>query len=116
MDKNHHVLSVIGDGAMSAGMAFEALNNAGAMKTDFTVILNDNDMSIAPAVGAMSSYLSELISSNSFNSMRSLFKNVTDRLPREFKTTAKKAEELAKELVGKNSIFNKLGFFLYRSY
>ena len=111
LDKNHHVLSVIGDGAMSAGMAFEALNNAGAMKTDFTVILNDNDMSIAPAVGAMSSYLSELISSNSFNSMRSLFKNVTDRLPREFKTTAKKAEELAKELVGKNSIFNKLGFF-----
>ncbi len=110
-NKKYHVLSVIGDGAMSAGMAFEALNNAGASGTNLTVILNDNDMSISSPVGAMSSYLSELISSSPFNSFRNLVKGVTSRLPKDIEKTAKKAKNIAKELVNINSIFTKLGFF-----
>ena len=75
------VIAVIGDGAMSAGMAFEGLNNAGASESDVIVILNDNDMSIAPPVGAMSAYLSELISSQPFHSIRGLVKEVASRFP-----------------------------------
>ena len=71
---NNNVIAVIGDGAMSAGMAFEALNNAGAMDSNLIVILNDNDMSIAPPVGAMSAYLSEMISSRPYQSIRDLVK------------------------------------------
>ncbi len=105
------VIAVIGDGAMSAGMAFEALNNAGASKSDLIVILNDNDMSIAPPVGAMSAYLSELISSRPFHSIRGLVKEVASRFPTEIEQTAKRAKNLARELVGGHSLFNELGFF-----
>ena len=83
------VIAVIGDGAMSAGMAFEGLNNAGASESDVIVILNDNDMSIAPPVGAMSAYLSELISSQPFHSIRGLVKEVASRFPPEIERTAK---------------------------
>ncbi|GIS15139.1 MAG: hypothetical protein CM15mP117_05710 [Alphaproteobacteria bacterium] len=75
----NHVISVIGDGAMSAGMAYEALNNAGASKSDMIVILNDNDMSIAQPVGALSAYLSELITSRPYHSLRVLVKEVASR-------------------------------------
>ena len=80
---NNNVIAVIGDGAMSAGMAFEALNNAGAMDLNLIVILNDNDMSIAPPVGAMSAYLSEMISSRPYQSIRDLVKQVASRFPAE---------------------------------
>ena len=105
------VIAVIGDGAMSAGMAFEGLNNAGASESDLIVILNDNDMSIAPPVGAMSAYLSELISSQPFHSIRGLVKEVASRFPAEIERTAKRAKNLARELVSGHSLFNELGFF-----
>jgi len=105
------VVAVIGDGAMSGGMAFEALNNAGASKSDMIVILNDNDMSIAPPVGAMSAYLSELISSQPFHSIRGLVKEVTSRFPAEIEKTARRAKNLARDLVSGHNLFNELGFF-----
>ena len=108
---DNHVIAVIGDGAMSAGMAYEAMNNAGAMNSRLLVILNDNDMSIAPAVGALSSYLSQLISSRPFHSMRELAKQVASRFPSEIEKTAKRAEEMARGLVGSSTIFSQLGFF-----
>jgi len=108
---HNKVIAVIGDGAMSAGMAFEGLNNAGASESDVIVILNDNDMSIAPPVGAMSAYLSELISSQPFHSIRGLVKEVASRFPAEIERTAKRAKNLARELVSGHSLFNELGFF-----
>jgi 1-deoxy-D-xylulose-5-phosphate synthase len=107
----NHVISVIGDGAMSAGMAYEAMNNAGDLKSRMIVILNDNDMSIAPAVGAMSSYLSQLISSERFLSIRHLAKKVAKRFPEEAQRTAKRAEEMARGLVGGSTLFSQLGFY-----
>jgi len=109
--QHNKVIAVIGDGAMSAGMAFEGLNNAGATERDLIVILNDNDMSIAPPVGAMSAYLSELISSQPFHSIRGLVKEVASRFPAEIERTAKRAKNLARELVSGHSLFNELGFF-----
>ena len=106
-----NVISVIGDGAMSAGMAYEAMNNAGSMKSRMVVILNDNDMSIAPAVGALSTYLSQLISSRPFHSIRELAKQVASRFPAEIERTAKRAEEMARGIVGGSTIFSQLGFF-----
>lgn len=106
-----NVISVIGDGAMSAGMAYEAMNNAGSMKSRMVVILNDNDMSIAPAVGALSTYLSQLISSRPFHSIRELAKQVASRFPAEIERTAKRAEEMARGIVGSGTIFSQLGFF-----
>ena len=106
-----NVISVIGDGAMSAGMAYEAMNNAGSMKSRMVVILNDNDMSIAPAVGALSTYLSQLISSRRFHSIRELAKQVASRFPAEVERTAKRAEEMARGIVGGSTIFSQLGFF-----
>ena len=108
---HNKVIAVIGDGAMSAGMAFEGLNNAGASESDLIVILNDNDMSIAPPVGAMSAYLSELISSQPFHSIRGIVKEVASRFPAEVERTAKRAKNLARELVSGHSLFNELGFF-----
>ena len=105
-----NVISVIGDGAMSAGMAYEAMNNAGSMKSRMVVILNDNDMSIAPAVGALSTYLSQLISSRRFHSIRELAKQVASRFPAEVERTAKRAEEMARGIVGGSTIFSQLGF------
>ena len=92
-------------------MAFEALNNAGAMDSNLIVILNDNDMSIAPPVGAMSAYLSELISSRPYHSIRDLVKEVTIRFPVEIKNTAKRAKDLARNFVSGQSMFSELGFF-----
>lgn len=109
--RNNQVIAVIGDGAMSAGMAYEALNNAGAMHNDLIVILNDNDMSIAPPVGALSSYLSELISSRPFHSIKGMVKEVASRFPSEIEQTARRARNLARDLVGGNSLFSELGFF-----
>ncbi len=108
---HNHVISVIGDGAMSAGMAYEALNNAGASKSDMIVILNDNDMSIAQPVGALSAYLSELITSRPYHSIRDLVKEVANRFPTEIGQAAKKAKNLAREITGNQSLFSKLGFF-----
>lgn len=110
-NEHNHIISVIGDGAMSAGMAYEAMNNAGDLKSRMIVILNDNDMSIAPAVGAMSSYLSQLISSRRFMSIRHLAKKVAKRFPEEVQSTAKRAEEMARGLVGTSTLFSQLGFY-----
>jgi len=98
--ENNSVISIIGDGAMSAGMAWEALNNLGDQKRKMIVILNDNDMSIAPAVGAVSSYLSKLISSKPLNSIRELAKQVASHFPFEIEKAAKRADEFARNMVG----------------
>ena len=108
---DHHVVAVIGDGAMSAGMAYEAMNNAGAMNSRLIVILNDNDMSIAPPVGAMSAYLSQLISSKPFLSVRSLGRALAKRFPRPIEMAAKRAEEYARGLFTGGTLFEELGFF-----
>ena len=109
--RDGNVVCVIGDGAMSAGMAYEAMNNAGAMNSRLIVILNDNDMSIAPPVGAMSAYLSRLISSKPYVSMRNLGKVVAKRFPRTFEKAAMRAEEYARGLLTGGTLFEELGFF-----
>ncbi|MEC7049808.1 MAG: 1-deoxy-D-xylulose-5-phosphate synthase N-terminal domain-containing protein, partial [Pseudomonadota bacterium] len=105
-----NVIAVIGDGAMSAGMAFEGMNNAGAADSRLIVILNDNDMSIAQPVGAMSSYLSRLITSEPFHSIRDLMREVASRFPAEIERTARRAREAARGLISGNSVFSQLGF------
>jgi len=107
----NHVIAVIGDGAMSAGMAYEAMNNAGSMDTRLIVILNDNDMSIAPPVGAMSAYLSKLISSKQYRTLRHVARDIADRLPRPIKTAAERAEEFARGMVTGGTLFEELGFY-----
>ncbi len=109
--RDGNVIAIIGDGAMSAGMAYEAMNNAGAMNSRLIVILNDNDMSIAPPVGAMSAYLSKLISSRPYQSMRHLGKVVAKRFPRPLEKAAKRAEEYARGLLTGGTLFEELGFF-----
>jgi 1-deoxy-D-xylulose-5-phosphate synthase len=109
--KNNNVIAVIGDGAMTAGMAYEAMNNAGSMDARLIVILNDNDMSIAPPVGALSAYLSRLISSKTYRSARHFAKNVSKRLPRQFETVAQRAEEYARGMVTGGTLFEELGFY-----
>jgi len=104
------VICVIGDGAMSAGQAFEALNNAGSSNSRLIVILNDNDMSIAPPVGAMSSYLSRLLSSQSYHSIRSAMKDVASLFPAAVERAARKAEEYARTLVTGGTLFEEMGF------
>ena len=106
-----NVIAVIGDGAMSAGMAYEAMNNAGAMKSRLIVILNDNDMSIAPPVGAMSAYLSRLISSRSFMSLRDFAARMAKRFPRTLERTARRAEEYARGILTGGTLFEELGFY-----
>ena len=106
-----NVLAVIGDGAMSAGMAYEAMNNAGALKNRMIVVLNDNDMSIAPPVGALSAYLSKLISSKPYRSMRELAKQIAQHLPKPMEETARKAEEFARGMVTGGTLFEELGFY-----
>jgi 1-deoxy-D-xylulose-5-phosphate synthase len=105
------VIAVIGDGAMSAGMAYEAMNNAGSMDSRLIVILNDNDMSIAPPVGAMSAYLSRLLSSKSFRSLRHLAGEVARHLPKRLEHAARRAEELARSFVTGGTLFEELGFY-----
>ncbi len=107
----NRVVAVIGDGAMSAGMAYEAMNNAGHLKSRLIVILNDNDMSIAPPVGAMSAYLARLLSSRSFLGLRDAAKSVVKRLPKGFSRTAKKAEEYARGMATGGTLFEEMGFY-----
>ena len=107
----NNIICVIGDGSMSAGMAYEAMNNAGAMDERLIVILNDNDMSIAPPVGAMSAYLSRLISSKPYRSVRHFAKDVAAKFPRPLKEAARKAEEYARGMVTGGTLFEELGFY-----
>jgi 1-deoxy-D-xylulose-5-phosphate synthase len=109
--RKNNVVAVIGDGAMSAGMAYEAMNNAGAMNSRLIVILNDNDMSIAPPVGAMSAYLSRLLSSKSYQSLRHIGKEMAKRFPRGIAKAAQRAEEYARGLVTGGTLFEELGFY-----
>lgn len=109
--KDNHVIAVIGDGAMSAGMAYEAMNNAGDMDARLTVILNDNDMSIATPVGAMSTYLSKLISGKTYLSLRSMAQEVAKKFPRQLEEAAKRAEEYARGIVAGGTLFEELGFY-----
>jgi 1-deoxy-D-xylulose-5-phosphate synthase len=109
--KDRHVISVIGDGAMSAGMAYEAMNNAGASKANLIVILNDNDMSIAPPVGAMSAYLSKLISSRPFLSLRDMMARLAKRFPAPLERAARRADEYARGLLTGGTLFEELGFY-----
>jgi 1-deoxy-D-xylulose-5-phosphate synthase len=109
--KKNNVICVIGDGAMSAGMAYEAMNNAGAMDSRLIVILNDNDMSIAPPVGALSAYLSRLISSRSYRSIRHLTKIIAEKFPRPLRKAAERAEEYARGLLTGGTLFEEMGFY-----
>ncbi len=109
--RSNDVICVIGDGAMSAGMAYEAMNNAGALKNRLIVVLNDNDMSIAPPVGAMSAYLSRLMSSRSYRSLRHLAKDIAERLPEPLFNAARRAEEYARGFVTGGTLFEELGFY-----
>ena len=109
--EQHNVICVIGDGAISAGMAYEAMNNAGAMNRRLIVILNDNEMSIAPPVGAMSNYLTRLLSSPTYMSLRDIGKQVANHLPKFFKEKAYLAEELARGFVTGGTLFEELGFY-----
>ncbi len=110
--EDFNVIAVIGDGAMSAGMVYEAMNNAGSMDSRLVVILNDNDMSIAPPVGAMSAYLSRLLSSRPYLSIRSFAKDLAKALPPPLERAAKRAEEYARGFVsGGGTLFEELGFY-----
>jgi 1-deoxy-D-xylulose-5-phosphate synthase len=109
--KSHNVVCVIGDGAMSAGMAYEAMNNAGAMNSRLIVILNDNDMSIAPPVGAMSAYLARLISGRTYLSLREIGKQLARHLPKYFEQRAVRAEEYARGFWTGGTMFEELGFY-----
>ena len=109
--KDNRVVAVIGDGSMSAGMAYEAMNNADSTNGQLTVILNDNDMSIAPPVGGMSAYLAGLVSGGASQSLRKLGKTVADHLPRPFAEVARKAEEYARGMATGGTLFEELGFY-----
>ena len=109
-DKNN-VVAVIGDGAMSAGMAYEAMNNAGAMKSKLIVILNDNDMSIAPPVGAMSKYIARLLSGKIYFSLRETIKLIISAFSKRFSKKAGKAEDMFRSMVTGGTLFNELGFY-----
>ena len=108
---NNNVVAVIGDGAMSAGMAYEAMNNAGALNERLIVILNDNDMSIAPPVGAMSAYLARLVSSRSYRGFRTFGKKIAHFLPRRVERSVERAEEYARGMVTGGTLFEELGFY-----
>ncbi|HEV8466905.1 MAG TPA: 1-deoxy-D-xylulose-5-phosphate synthase [Pseudolabrys sp.] len=109
--KKHNVVAVIGDGAMSAGMAYEAMNNAGARNERLVVILNDNDMSIAPPVGAMSAYLARLISGKTYRTLRDIGKQLARHLPKFFEEKAGRAEEFARGFWTGGTLFEELGFY-----
>lgn len=109
--ESNEVIAVIGDGAMSAGMAYEAMNNAGSTPSKLIVILNDNDMSIAPPVGAMSGYLSRLISSKPYLSMRNIAKEVASHLPGPIERAARRAESAARHFVSGGNFFEEMGFY-----
>tara|TARA_B100000700_G_scaffold329406_1_gene450962 strand:+ start:2234 stop:4150 length:1917 start_codon:yes stop_codon:yes gene_type:complete len=108
---SNNVIAVIGDGAMSAGMAYEAMNNAGAMKSKLIVILNDNDMSIARPVGAMSKYLARLLSGKIYFSLRETIKLILSAFSKRFSKSAAKAEDMLRSMVTGGTLFNQLGFY-----
>ena len=110
-DRNNNVIAVIGDGAMSAGMAYEAMNNAGSMKSRLIVILNDNDMSIAPPVGAMRSYLAKLLSGKTYIGFRGFLKKIASLFPSSIKTRAARFEEYFRGLAVGGTLFDELGFY-----
>ena len=110
-NKSDNVIAVIGDGAMSAGMAYEAMNNAGTSKTKMTVILNDNDMSIAKPVGAMRSYLAKILSGKMYFSLRETFKLIISAFSKRFSKKAGKAEDFLRSAVTGGTLFNSLGFY-----
>ena len=106
-----NVVAVIGDGAMSAGMAYEAMNNTGAMRARLIVVLNDNDMSIAPPTGAMSAYLSKVVSSHAYRGFRHVAKQLSEYFPKRLQTVAERAEEFARGLATGGTLFEELGFY-----
>ena len=110
-NNNNNVIAVIGDGAMSAGMAYEAMNNAGALKSKLIVILNDNDMSIARPVGAMSKYLAKLLSGKLYFSFRETLKMIISSFSKRFSQKAGKAEDLLRNIVTGGTLFSELGFY-----
>ena len=107
----NNVVAVIGDGAMSAGMAYEAMNNAGALDARLIVILNDNDMSIAPPTGAMSHYLARLVSGKTYRTLRNRAKDITQKLPTFFREGARKTEEYTRGFFTGGTMFEELGFY-----
>ena len=110
-NKSSNVISVIGDGAISAGMAYEAMNNAGASKTKIIVILNDNDMSIAKPVGAMRSYLAKILSGKIYFSFRETVKLIISAFSKRFSKKAGKAEDFLRSAVTGGTLFNSMGFY-----
>ena len=110
-NKLNNVIAVIGDGAISAGMAYEAMNNAGASKTKMIVILNDNDMSIAKPVGAMRTYLAKLLTGKIYFNLRETFKLITSAFSKRFSANAGKAEDFLRSAVTGGTLFNSLGFY-----
>ena len=108
---SNNVVAVIGDGAMSAGMAYEAMNNAGALRSRLIVVLNDNDMSIAPPTGAMSAHLSRLLSGRPYVTLRNLGRTFAEALPKPLEMAAKRAEEFARGFVTGGTLFDELGFY-----
>jgi 1-deoxy-D-xylulose-5-phosphate synthase len=110
-NNSNNVIAVIGDGAMSAGMAYEAMNNAGALKSKLIVVLNDNDMSIARPVGAMSNYLAKLLSGKLYFSLRETVKMVISSFSKRFSQKAGKAEDLLRNIVTGGTLFSELGFY-----
>src|SRR5436853_2751093 len=109
--EKRNVIAVIGDGAMSAGMAYEAMNNAGAMNSRLIVILNDNEMSIAPPVGALSAYLARLISGRTYTSLREIGKQIAKRMPKMVEEKALRVEEYARGFLTGGTLFEELGFY-----
>ncbi|MDO8975258.1 1-deoxy-D-xylulose-5-phosphate synthase [Reyranella sp.] len=108
---SNNVVAVIGDGALSAGMAYEAMNNAGALRSRLIVVLNDNDMSIAPPVGALSGHLSRLLSGRPYVTLRNLGRTFAESLPKPLELAAKRAEEFARGFVAGGTLFDELGFY-----
>jgi 1-deoxy-D-xylulose-5-phosphate synthase len=109
--EKRNVIAVIGDGAMSAGMAYEAMNNAGAMDARLIVVLNDNDMSIAPPTGALRAYLAKLVSGPLYRGVRDRARSITEKMPRIVHETARKTEEFARSFFTGGTLFEELGFF-----
>ena len=109
--ESNKVVAVIGDGSMSAGMAYEAMNNAAETTKQLVVILNDNDMSIAPPVGGMSAYLAKQVSGGTYRNFRRFGKSVAEHLPRPFRNAARKAEEYARGMIVGGTFFEELGFY-----
>ncbi len=110
-NRDNNVIAVIGDGAMSAGMAYEAMNNAGARNERLIVILNDNDMSIAPPVGALSRYLARISSSGAYLQLREIGKQLAKKLPEQWERRAARAEEYTRTYWTGGTLFEELGFY-----